>query len=540
MNFFQRAIKNTARKLSKSVLLALTFFVIGNFVIVGLGISNAAEQAKVMTRKQMRAAVTYQMDYKAFRDYIEELPEEEQMEAYNHYPYITDDEIQALMADDRIISVNAITNLQAWPIGIEGVPLNNEYEQNNQGSSMSCWIDETGQEVCEEYTWVDPELFIKANGFSGMIEFSDEMYILKEGRMYTQEEIEDAEKVCLITDTLAEHNNLRVGDMIEISFESPSNFNNRYNSWYSEMGLTEEDFKLELEVIGIFDNTQTADPTADNFNWMAKYESPENIVLMPDSIYAEHQLNISLKSWEYDKQMWPDDEYYQNENNMPTMDNILSKSAVTLLLNDPLEVDSFVEQVQASLDGQYRLLDANNETFEQLSRPLDTLTLFSSMIVVLVLVNAVVIITLVTALTLKTREYEIGVLLSQGVSKFMVIAQFFVELALVAVLGFTLAVGSGSLIAGRVGEAVLQYQVEFSGLNEAEVDDDYNYISNWDDNYFTEISLSDMVDAYEVQISPLIIGEIYVAGLGIVLISILIPSLMIMRYNPKKILMSAQ
>ena len=39
-----------------------------------------------------------------------------------HYPYITDDEIKALMADDRIKSVNAITNLQAWPIGIEGVP----------------------------------------------------------------------------------------------------------------------------------------------------------------------------------------------------------------------------------------------------------------------------------------------------------------------------------------------------------------------------------------------------------------------------------
>lgn len=365
------------------------------------------------------------------------------------------------------------------------------------------------------------------------------MLILKDGRMYTQEEIDDVEKVCLITDTLAEHNNLRVGDSIEISFESPSSFNNSYNSWYAEMGLTEEDFKLELEVIGIFDNTKQADPTAENFDWMAKYESPENVVLIPDSIYAEHQLNISLKSWEYYKQMWPDDEYYQNEDNMPTMDNILSKSAVTLLLNDPLEVDSFVEQVQASLDGQYRLLDANNETFEQLARPLDTLTLFSSLIVVLVLVNAVVIITLVTALTLKTREYEIGVLLSQGVSKLMVVAQFFVELALVAVIGFTLAVGSGTLIAGRVGEEVLNYQVEFSGLSE-EVEDDYNYISNWDDNYFTEVTLSDMVDAYEVQISPLIIGEIYVAGLGIVLISILIPSLMIMRYNPKKILMSAQ
>ncbi|MBE6108167.1 MAG: ABC transporter permease, partial [Erysipelotrichaceae bacterium] len=137
-------------------------------------------------------------------------------------------------------------------------------------------------------------------------------------------------------------------------------------------------------------------------------------------------------------------------------------------------------------------------------------------------------------------EYEIGVLLSQGVSKLMIVAQFFVELALVAVIGFTLSVASGTLIAGKVGEEVLEYQVEFSGLNETEEEDDYNYISNWDDNYFTEVSLSDMVEEYEVQISPLIIAEIYVAGLGIVLISILIPSFMIMRYNPKKILMSAQ
>ena len=539
MNFFQRALKNTTRKLSKSMLLALTFFVIGNFVIVGLGISNAAEQAKVMTRKKMRAAVTYQMDYQAFWNDIEDLPEEEQAEAYNNYPYITEDEIKALMADDRLKSINALTNLQAWPIGFEGVPLNNEAENQDYGSSMSCYIDENGQEICEEYTWVEPELFIKANGYPSMIEFADEMYLQVDGRMYTQDEIDDAEHVCLITDTLAEYNNLRVGDTIEISFESPANMNSSH-SWYAELGITEEDVKMELEIIGIFNNTKEADPTAENFDWMSKYESPENIVLMPDSVYAEYQYNISLKSWDHYKEMWPDDEYYQNDDNRPTMDSILSKSSVTLLLNDPLDVDDFVEQYEASLEGQYRIVDANNETFKQLARPLDTLTLFASLIVGLVLVNAVVIITLVTALTLKTREYEIGVLLSQGVSKLMIVAQFFVELALVAVIGFTLSVASGTLIAGKVGEAVLEYQVEFSGLNETEEEDDYNYISNWDDNYFTEVSLSDMVEEYEVQISPLIIAEIYVAGLGIVLISILIPSFMIMRYNPKKILMSAQ
>ena len=37
---------------------------------------------------------------------------------------------------------------------------------------------------------------------------------------------------------------------------------------------------------------------------------------------------------------------------------------------------------------------------------------------------------------------------------------------------------------------------------------------------------------------PMIIGEIYILGIGVVFISILIPSFMIMRFNPKKILMN--
>lgn len=538
MNFFQRAIKNTTRKLSKSMLLALTFFVIGNFVIVGLGISNAAEQAKTLTRKKMRAAVTYQLDYDAFFDYVEDLDPEDQEEAYNNYPYITSEEIKALMADDRVKGINALSYNQGWPVGFEGAPVGNEANKESY-ENMSCYVDENGQEVCESYVYLEPELFIKANAYPDMIEFADGIYEELEGRKFTLDEIEDAAPVCMITDVLAEHNNLRVGDTIQISLASPSDFNQGNMNWYSELGITQDDFVIELEIIGIFDNTNELDPTAANFEYMSKSDSPENVVLMPDTTYGSVQLNIELKRWEYYKEMYPDEMYYQDENK-PTLDRMLSKSSVTLLLNDPLIVDDFVEEVEATLEGQFRRLNANNETFKQLARPLDTLTLFASLIVGLVLINAVVIITLVTALTLKTREYEIGVLLSQGVSKMKVVAQFFVELAVVAVIGFTLAVGSGTLIAGKVGEEMLQYQVEFAGLEETETEDDYNYISNWDENYFTEISLQDMISEYSVDINPLIIGEIYVAGLGIVLISILIPSFMIMRYNPKKILMSAQ
>ena len=78
MNFFDRAIKNVIRRPSKSILLALTFFIIGNLVIIGLGISTASENAKILTRKQMRAIVSYEIDYDAFWQYADSIENEEE------------------------------------------------------------------------------------------------------------------------------------------------------------------------------------------------------------------------------------------------------------------------------------------------------------------------------------------------------------------------------------------------------------------------------------------------------------------------------
>ena len=117
---------------------------------------------------------------------------------------------------------------------------------------------------------------------------------------------------------------------------------------------------------------------------------------------------------------------------METMERNMYMENVTLLLDDPLNVEQFVEDYSNSIS-QFTSLDANNDEFNRLSKPLDTLSMYANFIVWLVVINAVVIISLVTALTLKTREYEIGVLLSIGASKFKVIAQFFCRTPQVAV-----------------------------------------------------------------------------------------------------------
>ena len=57
MNFINRAFKNVTRRMSKTVLLILTFFLIGNLVIIGLGVSKASESAKILTRQKIKAII---------------------------------------------------------------------------------------------------------------------------------------------------------------------------------------------------------------------------------------------------------------------------------------------------------------------------------------------------------------------------------------------------------------------------------------------------------------------------------------------------
>ncbi|WP_072685646.1 ABC transporter permease [Holdemania sp. Marseille-P2844] len=521
MNFFTRAIKNVTRRMSKSILLAITFFLIGNLVIIGLGINNASEQAKIETRRKMRAVVSYETDYMAFYDYADALEGEEQQEAYKNYPSVKLEDIKSLMSDERVKTVNVVSTNMLYSNDFETVPLNNERESNGGGTMTY----EDGTTV--EY--IEPDLKFQTNFFPNMIELEDKMYEIVEGRFYNQAEVDEGKMVCLITDKLASHNNLRVGDTITIDLISANDM--RY---YEQSGVTDEDIHMTLEIIGIYHNNEELDENSDEYKWMSRYDSPDNTILAPALAYGNAFYKIGMKQYEYSKEQYPED-YTDVE--VPTPESYTYVNKAVFLLDDPLNVDQFVADHQSDLK-EFMKIDANNDTFKKLARPLDTLSLFSNIIVWIVAINAIVIITLVTALTLKTREYEIGVLLSIGVSKMKIVAQFFVELIIVALIGFTLSVVSGSLVAKQVGKMVMDYQVDTESQY-GTLDDQNNGTIYWGEtNYFTEISQDDLLSEYEVQINPMIIGEIYVLGIGVVFISILIPSFMIMRFNPKKILMN--
>ena len=156
MNFINRAIKNVSRRMSKTVLLVLTFFLIGNLVIIGLGVSSASESAKILTRQKMRAVVTYMLDYNKIWQYAETIEDEDELNAfYQNYPRIKLDDVAVYLSDERVKTANALSSSMWYSDAnntLDFVHLNNRAEENmSNATGESCWYDENGQQQCETY-----------------------------------------------------------------------------------------------------------------------------------------------------------------------------------------------------------------------------------------------------------------------------------------------------------------------------------------------------------------------------------------------------
>ena len=62
MNFLKRSLKYIMAKKVKTILFAIIFIMLGNLVIIGFGVSQASDNAKVLARKKMNPVVSYEYD----------------------------------------------------------------------------------------------------------------------------------------------------------------------------------------------------------------------------------------------------------------------------------------------------------------------------------------------------------------------------------------------------------------------------------------------------------------------------------------------
>ena len=216
-------------------------------------------------------------------------------------------------------------------------------------------------------------------------------------------------------------------------------------------------------------------------------------------------------------------------------DDIFTITSAKYYLNDPLNIDLFTQEETENYtlisDGTLMFNDVN---YDAVTGPLENVSTFSNIVLIVSVIASVIILTLLIINTLKERKYEIGVLLSLGEEKVKISLQYLVELLLVAVVAFSISMVTSNSVSGYLGEILLENEISSASSDEPESKmgggkGSLSITQLGDVEYIDEIDVSVSFNDFIVTLA---------IGSMIIIISSVIPSLYITKFQPKKILSS--
>jgi len=213
-------------------------------------------------------------------------------------------------------------------------------------------------------------------------------------------------------------------------------------------------------------------------------------------------------------------------------------SSLELHIDEVSEFSSIFDEIanHREVRGKTFTLRSDNEAYESISNPLQSLEslLLTWMVIIMVIGGGILILVLTN--WIRERKREIGILFSLGKRKWQIMSQIFCEFVFIGVFAMAMSVFSTNMLADHVADIFVSQannQVE-----EASLEDLFQGGSFYFDGT-TQNALStneEQLPTFDVTISTVNMVWMSILGLGIILIAVSVASYSIMRMKPKDIL----
>lgn len=220
MNFLTRAVCYVCRKWGKSLVLFFIFLIIATFVLAGISIYGAVNEAALGLRQSVGGSIRLELDETKRENWQYQQGTGGTSVAYTGTP-ITDAEIASIMGIDGITGYNAIGDGSVYGLDfdfIAGFSLGTSYTSSRLPSTT----------YSERFNY-----------------FARGAFVLTEGRHIVAED----SHVALISTALAETNGLKLGDTITVQTSA-------------DHGRPENHSPVALTIIGIYEFTGEETPYA--------------------------------------------------------------------------------------------------------------------------------------------------------------------------------------------------------------------------------------------------------------------------------------
>lgn len=454
-------------------------FIISNLILICIFVSNGTREAANQTLNKLPPIVYYTQDYTTWKEEVDQ--------------GIINTETDPLPS----ISIETAIELSQ-----------SEFVQSYDINTIaSCFIPtikpfqlNTPSQIIEQTHYFD-----LIGTSSTELKLASKTMELTSGRGITETDIEQFNQVVIIEEHLAKSNNLSVGDLISIDFN--------YLQTLDESKESTE-CKHEFEIIGTYQNT-----TFDASEVTALEESASQL-------YIPYNVSYTLTGEALDF-------YITSKFGINAVDSSqVRPNKIGYLLKDPLTLYDFIEDSNSLLPSKYHLLLSGDASYDSIVQSVKNIMNSNQLIIQIIFVAGIVILSLITGLTLKSREYEIGILLALGENKLKIIGQFIAELIMIAFISFSLSIFSGQFIAKFYAEKLFQREIETASIQSNSVD---LYLLD-QLNTSASVEFSDFISGFNIEIHAMIYFENMIYGLLIVSFSAFIPICFILHYKPKSIL----
>jgi len=490
MNLAKRAGLYTIRHKEKSLILFMVLVVISTLVLTGVSIANAVNQTVNHVRTDIGGRI-----------HLDRLPPELDIEALlgelvgaedgvitaddigsDDGDFLTWEILEAILEIDGVDGYNLTAEFMlqdASPINFEFLSDGFEFDTRLFNHSMASLQSSTHSELMDG--------------------FSNGNLRLESGRHLTA----DDHRAVLISDELAEYNNLTIGDTVKISGTSTHGV---------------PDATLELEIIGIFSGTR-------GIGGFLQSDVPSNRLIIDMEILMEE---------------------YERSNFFGTGVAGSLPGAFSVSVHNPNDIQRVYDEISnlPEVDGKDFTITMGAEGFEGISDSLGSLQgLVYTLLVIIVAVSVAILAILLTIWT-RGRVKEIGIFLANGIRKKEIILQFILEVLVIAVVAFAASLPIGQLTAAGAGDFVLTQFTATQELRNEQLDGASEYAFNEggivlmqaETGLMNESTIENTLDMVDVGVHGRDLMWVYVIGLPVVIGSVLIASYPVVKLKPKEIL----
>ena len=307
---------------------------------------------------------------------------------------------------------------------------------------------------------------------------------LVEGRHITPED----DHAVLISTALAERNGLKLGDTITVQ------------CCYDAGGYP----NVSLKIIGIYKST------LDDGGFTTTSTDKRNRLIIDHKAMQEIVMHDVIQ--------------YDN--------------GVEFFVDDPRDIDKIAAQIQKlDLDWSCFKLTVDNTAYEAVASSLTAMQNMVTGLIIGIVIVSIGILALILNMWIKQRTHETGILLSIGVSKIKIVAQYILETLMIAVIAFGLSYFSSGAIAQGTSNLLFSQVAETQPIPEIETPDDGTEYLDITGQYIP-YDTSNMVapDSIEVHVTAEHLLWVYLLGMAICTAAVVLASLPVVKMKPKNIL----